>query len=171
MCSSTSTGTHVVKAPLSTKYAALNGPKGVLGAPIAEAVSVTGLGQWQQFQRGNLFHLASGAVTSLTGAFLATWKQLGGVASALAFPRRDPSTVPGGSQQIFTLSALYTSPTTGMHMVNGALYAAYVRLGGPAGALGFPTNDPHAWNGKTRVDFQHGSLVLDPATGTVTRLP
>jgi uncharacterized protein with LGFP repeats len=223
ICTSPSTGTHLVKAPLSTKYAALKGPAGVLGLPIADpsttslrtlsrfqrgticsssavgtwavlnpienlwwatgeaggfyglptadAVGVTGEGQWQRFQHGVIFHSNSGAVNAVTGSYFTKWDQLGGAGAGLGFPLKGPVAVAGGFQQAFAYGALYTSSATGMHVVDGALYPAYRRLGGAAGTLGFPASDPYAWDHRTRADFQHGSLVFDPSTGIVTRLP
>jgi hypothetical protein len=170
ICSNSTVGTFAVLDPIDTTWWANGQAAGSFGLPTADAATVTGQGQWQRFQSGAIFHLTSGAVTDVRGSYFAKWTQLGGVNAGLGFPLRARETVAGGAQQVFAHGALYALSTTGIHMVNGAIYTAYTKLGGSAGTLGFPTSDPYAWNGKTRVDFQHGSLVYDPSTGTVTRL-
>ena len=63
--------------------------------------------------------------------------------------------------------AIYHSAATGAHEVHGELFTAYIAQGGGAGHLGAPISDVHDDDGRRRSDFEHGSLVLDPETGTV----
>lgn len=170
ICSSAA-GTWAVVDPVDLTWRAKGEASGVFGLPTADVSTVTGQGHWQRFQHGGIFELTAGTIIVVSGALYTKWSQLGGIGSGLGFPQRYPSAVAGGTQQIFLNGGLYSSAATGVHMVDGPIYTEYVHLGGPAGTLGFPTTDPYASDGLTRVDFQHGSLVFDPSTGTVTRLP
>jgi uncharacterized protein with LGFP repeats len=51
--------------------------------------------------------------------------------------------------------------------MGGPILDAWVAQGFEGGPLGFPTGDPYAVAGGTRVDFQGGSLTLDAGTGSV----
>ncbi|QXG76197.1 Ltp family lipoprotein [Modestobacter sp. L9-4] len=62
---------------------------------------------------------------------------------------------------------LFTSPATGTHDVHGDILARYNAVGGPGGALGYPTTDEQ---GTPRVygavnHFQYGSIYWSPASG------
>jgi uncharacterized delta-60 repeat protein len=49
--------------------------------------------------------------------------------------------VAGGQQQQFAGGTIYWSQSTGAHVVQGAILARYLGMGGPAGPVGFPTTD------------------------------
>ena len=67
--------------------------------------------------------------------------------------------------------AIYHSAITDAHEVHGDLFAEFLAQGGVAGPLGAPVSDVHDDGGHLRSDFEHGSLVLDPATGVVELIP
>lgn len=84
----------------------------------------------------------------------------------LGNPLRAQRVVPGGRMQEFTPGNLYWSPGTGAHVVSGANLVEYLRTGGPAGTLGFPTTDEvPARDGQGRYnDFAGGSVYWSGAT-------
>ena len=139
--------------PIENLWWATGEAGGFYGLPTADAVGVTGEGQWQRFQHGVIFHSNSGAVNAVTGAYFTKWDQLGGAGAGLGFPLSGPVAVAGGFQQAFAYGALYTSSATGMHVVDGALYPAYRRLGGPAGRWASRTTDPYAWDAQDQGRF------------------
>ncbi|HWC81151.1 MAG TPA: choice-of-anchor D domain-containing protein [Pseudonocardiaceae bacterium] len=72
----------------------------------------------------------------------AYYAQLGGSRSYLSDPvNAEYSTANGGMAEDFRGGSIYWSAATGAHAVHGVILAHYQALGGPAGALGYPTTD------------------------------
>jgi GH25 family lysozyme M1 (1,4-beta-N-acetylmuramidase) len=97
----------------------------------------------------------------------AYYAQLGGSSSYLGKPTDSPHPVPGGEAQDFTGGSIYWSARTGAHVVQGAILAHYLALGGPGGFLGFPVTDETATpDGVGRFNhFAHdGSIYWTQAT-------
>jgi hypothetical protein len=68
-------------------------------------------------------------------------------------------------------SALYWSEATGAHFLSGAILENWLTHGGPAGALGYPTEDERpSENGQGRVaTFENGTITWYPGKGcTIT---
>jgi uncharacterized protein with LGFP repeats len=65
----------------------------------------------------------------------------------------------------FQGGAIYWSPSTGAHVVYGAIGAKYNSLGGPASSLGRPTSDEAGIPGGRVSYFQHGKIVWTPGGG------
>lgn len=168
ICYSSATGTHLVTNPLQNTYRELGGTSSELRLPVAEQ-RVTARGAVSQaFARGGLFRTASGTVTPLTGVFWTVWRARH---TELGFPIGTPITIGAARRVHFQHGNMYTSAATGTHYVVGDVFRRYSALGGATGPLGLPTSDAYSWKGKRRVDFQGGSLVEDPATRAITRLP
>jgi uncharacterized protein with LGFP repeats len=117
---------------------------------------------------------------TLDAATAAKYQQLGGEA-VLGLPTGQPEKVGNGTAQAFDKGTIYSSPSTDAYLVRGEILRVYLAQGGPAGPLGFPTNDesqeaggPDIPNGGWRSDFEHGSITwLNQGNGafkeTVTR--
>jgi uncharacterized protein with LGFP repeats len=110
---------------------------------------------------------------TLDAATAAKYQQLGGEA-VLGLPTGQPEKVGNGTAQAFDKGTIYSSPSTDAYLVRGEILRVYLAQGGPAGPLGFPTNDesqeaggPDIPNGGWRSDFQHGSITwLNQGNGT-----
>ena len=70
----------------------------------------------------------------------AYYAKLGG-AGYLGAPTGAQYAVGGGTARDYRYGSIYSSATTGTHMVHGAILARYKALGGPGGVLGFPLTD------------------------------
>jgi hypothetical protein len=75
-----------------------------------------------------------------TSPILARYLDLGGATSFLGAPTGTEYTIADGSGQDYHNGALYTSPATGTHDVQGPILTKYQEFHGPTG-LGFPTTD------------------------------
>lgn len=105
----------------------------------------------------------------ITSPILARYLDLGGAASFLGAPVGGEYAIAGGTGQDYEHGAIYYSPATGSHFMEGPILAHYLELGGPA-ALGFPYVDetPTAdtigrYNHFNRPDGV--SIYWSPATG------
>lgn len=67
--------------------------------------------------------------------------------------------------EAYEKGAIIKSPVTGTHAVWGPIGDTWAQQGFDGGPLGLPLNEEYDWQGLKRVDFQHGYITLDPATG------
>ena len=112
---------------------------------------------------------------SMDGPTAAAYEKLGG-ASALGAPTAMAATVGGGTMLAFTNGTIFSSPSTGAHLVQGEILKTYTAQGGPAGKLGFPTSDEAETGGGYKVtgggwvgEFQHGTITwLNNGNGAFT---
>ncbi len=110
---------------------------------------------------------------TLDAATAAKYQQLGGEA-VLGLPTGQPEKVGNGTAQAFAKGTIYSSPSTDAYLVRGEILRVYLAQGGPAGALGFPTNDEYQTAGGPDVphggwisEFEHGSISwLNQGDGT-----
>ena len=113
-----------------------------------------------------------GEVT-LDGPTAEAYAKAGGEAT-LGVPTAQPEKVGDGTVQAFANGTIYSSPSTGAHVVQGEILRVYTENGGPAGQLGFPTTDeaetaggPDVANGGWISEFQHGTITwLNHGDGT-----
>jgi hypothetical protein len=168
---------------ITAHYIALGENGSPLGASVYGEVAVAG-GTAQRYQRGRISSKRGVGTFETIGALSAHYVRTGAEAGPLGFPVARPVAGPGGgSGQRFERGRISWSPTTGARVTSGAIAARYAQLGGEAGPLGYPVADervvdtmPGPWRrpGAVQVrrsDFQRGSLVLDPRSGTVAQQP
>jgi uncharacterized protein with LGFP repeats len=88
----------------------------------------------------------------------------------LGQPTRDEQPTADGRARFtdFEHGSIYSSPATGAHEVSGPILTAWRARGAERSALGLPTGDEHGVPGGRAQSFEHGTLRLDPATGTVS---
>ncbi|MCG7609751.1 hypothetical protein BA059_09805 [Mycolicibacterium sp. (ex Dasyatis americana)] len=92
----------------------------------------------------------------------------------LGAPTAQPEKVGDGTVQAFANGTIYSSPSAGAHVVQGEILRVYTANGGPAGTLGFPTEDedetgggPDVANGGWISEFEHGTITwLNKGDGT-----
>lgn len=109
----------------------------------------------------------------LDGPTADAFNKAGGEAT-LGLPTAQPETVGDGTVQAFANGTIYSSPSTGAHVVQGEILRVYTEGGGPGGALGFPTADeaetgggPDVANGGWTSEFQNGTITwLNQGDGT-----
>ena len=77
--------------------------------------------------------------------------------------------VAGGARQRFEQGQIYAKDSVGAHLLTGAILDAYLKKGGPAGSLGFPTTDVRRLqDGRTSARFEHGVITCGAAGCKVT---
>ncbi|MCI0635357.1 MAG: SpoIID/LytB domain-containing protein [Actinobacteria bacterium] len=96
----------------------------------------------------------------VVGAIRAKYDALG---CAPGLPMSREVQVAGGTRQTFEGSTIYHSAATGAHELHGPVLDHYLRRGGPAGNLGFPTSDVRRMpNDNARASFEHGVITCEP---------
>jgi uncharacterized protein with LGFP repeats len=137
--SSTATGAHAVAGELLTSWWASGGVDGPYGWPTADTRSIEG-GKTSEFAGGTMFSSAATGPHWLVGPVLARYLA-DDAPAVLGFPLADQAPVTGGEAAAFQKGSIYSSPSTGAHIVRGDVRAAWWGRGGIAGPLGFPTAD------------------------------
>jgi uncharacterized protein with LGFP repeats len=153
---------------IEEKYQALGGVKSFLGEPVGTTYQV-GDGLGQNYAAGAIYWSPATGAWSVHGAILTHYLQLGGPAGILGFPITDETGAPDGVGRYnhFQSGAIYWTPATGAHEVQGAIYAEWARLGWEGSVVGYPiTDETGAPDGVGRYNhFQSGAIYWTPATG------
>jgi uncharacterized protein with LGFP repeats len=165
---SPTTSIHRLSGTIASSYAALGGPSGVLGFPLAAAVTGPTSDVSQLFQKGTMYSSPTQGAEYVLAALNDEYLKVGGVAGRFGEPIENTTTYPDGGQgQHFRNGWLYWSAATGLDDVAGVIGQAYEKLGGPGGLLGYPiageTAEP---NGGARQAFQNGTLYSSPTLGS-----
>ncbi|PPK97770.1 LGFP repeat-containing protein [Kineococcus xinjiangensis] len=95
------------------------------------------------------------------------WLALGGTSGTLgaATSAELPTPAKHGAYQHFQRGSLYWSPTTGSHLVKGAIRDRWASTGWENSPLGFPVNDEAMLPRGAYNHFQGGSVYWSAATG------
>jgi uncharacterized protein with LGFP repeats len=108
---------------------------------------------------------------SLDGPTAEAYQKAGGEAK-LGVPTAAVETVGDGTVATFTNGTIFSSPSTGAHLVQGEILRVYTEAGGPAGPLGFPTSSEAQTGGGPRTtgggwisEFQNGTITWTNAGG------
>lgn len=107
----------------------------------------------------------AGAPEVKTAAISAAYISSGAGAGPLGAPIGGEYSVTNGRVQAYERGRIYWSPTTGAHLVYGAILSKYLALGGPDSPLGLPTSDEGDVRGGRSNEFQRGAVYWSPATG------
>lgn len=158
------TGAWSVRGGLLAHYRATGATSGALGFPLSHETAV-GARAVQRFQYGYVIWSASG-IQTVYGAIATRYAAIGGPASKLGMPVGAEVTIPGGAVQRFEGGYIYWHPTHGAIEVWGAISTRYHDLGGPSGALGWPTTSEVAVKGGAMQSFQNGKITWSAKTGT-----
>jgi uncharacterized protein with LGFP repeats len=175
---SPSTGAHVVYGAIGARYESIGGPS-AYGLPISDEANVSFVARARvsQFQGGRAIYwsLASGAHL-VYGAIEAEYLHTANerdyygrvVKTLLGAPTSDEMNVPGvagARMNTFQGGNIYWSPSTGAHVVYGAILARYESIGGPTSFLGLATSDELQYGNGRISFFQHGYIVWTPSGG------
>ncbi len=165
-----STGAHEVHGAIRNKWAALGWERGPMGYPVSdEIVTADGTGRVSFFQNGAIFwHPALGAY-AIYGAIGAKYRSINYERSNYGYPLTDELGTPDGVGRYnhFQGGSIYWTPSTGAHLVYGAIRDKWASLGWERSVLGYPTSDelPTA-DGRGRFNyFQRGRIFWYPNTG------
>ena len=165
---SAATGSHAVVAETHDTYAAWGGPAGRLGWPTTgDVCGLRGDGCFQQFRGGSIYWSPVTGAHTVGGAIAVTWGHTGWENGLLGYPLTSEIPIArGGRFQRFQGGSIYWSPTTGAHVVTGAIRDTWGRAGWEIGLLGYPLTGeiPIARGGRFQR-FQGGSIYWSPTTG------
>lgn len=154
------TGAHTINPTVKKLWDAVGGPKGTMGYPRTDPVSMGG-GWVQVFQRGAVADgPKTGACTVRTQLF-DCWSFLGRAQGVLGWPKGEERAIRGGRQQDFTGGiALNATGSKYGFAVRGKVLTAYLAAGGATGRYGFPLENPRtASGGRLTQKFQHGTIT------------
>jgi len=168
------TGAHLVAGAIQDAWAAQGWERSALGYPVTDELGTPNQdGAYNHFQGGSLYWSPPTGAHLVTGAIQDAWAAQGWERSALGYPTSDEAATASrtGAFNRFQHGAIYWSPGTGAHAMTAPILARWVSLGSETGALGYPTSDPYAVPGGTRVNFQGGSLTESTTTGAVSGGP
>jgi hypothetical protein len=119
--------------PISDKYAALGGERGILGRPAAEErVTPDGVGRFRHFERGSIYWHPSVGAHEVHGLIRQKWAELGWERSFLGYPTSDEIRVPDGAYSEFQGGAIYWSAANNAIDVKKAGESPTARVRQPA---------------------------------------
>jgi uncharacterized protein with LGFP repeats len=153
-----------------TKYLALGGPGGKLGAPTSGYICglVRG-GCFANYQGGSIYWSPASGAHTVRGAIGGSWGSHGWERGWLGYPTGDEvcGLVRGGCLQLFQGAAVYWSPATGVQPIQDPVTPGYQAQGWERGLLGYPTGRQVCGlvRGGCFQGFQGGTLYTSPATG------
>ena len=165
------TGAHWVNGHIRTLWADLGWERSLLRYPVADlSRTPSGNGYLTRFQGGTIYWSSATGAHYLTGATLTKYTAMGAEATVLRYPTTNTTrTINGdGTYQHFQGGSIFWSGASGAHPVTGAIRSKWASLGWERSWLGYPTSDPFTVTVGRRQNFQHGNLVWNRSTGTVT---
>ena len=165
------TGVHDLQGAVRDRYAATGWERGSLGYPTTDhAATSDGRGRFQFFRNGAIFWSPETGAHDLQGAVRDRYAATGWERGPLGYPTTDHAATSDGRGrfQFFRNGAIFWSPETGAHDLQGAVRDRYAAMGWERGPLGYPTSDAYAVPGGSRTDFQHGQLTDIGGVVTVT---
>jgi hypothetical protein len=168
---SAGTGAHSISGAIRDAWAAKGGPDSYLHLPVTdEQRTPDGRGWFSHFQGGSVYWSAPTGAHVIGGAIRDAWARTGWERGRLGYPLTDETPINGGWAAHFQGGSIYWTPSTGAHVVGGAIRDAWATLGWELSPLGWPTSDEYAVPGGRRSDFQGGSLTWTPSQGIIPEL-
>jgi peptidoglycan/xylan/chitin deacetylase (PgdA/CDA1 family) len=164
------TPTVYVFGAILSKYQSIGTVTSSLGFPVTDELAAAGGGRYNNFQNAYsaIYWSSATAAHVVLGAIRTKWNAYGGSGGSLGYPVADEAAVTIGRASQVQHGNVYWSSGVGAHAVTGAILTRYLSLGGTGGRLGVPVTDPYAVSGGLRVDFAHGSIIWNSATGATT---
>jgi uncharacterized protein with LGFP repeats len=113
--SAAATGVHELHGAIFGRWAALQGPGGVLGLPTTdERTTPDGRGRYNHFVGGSVYWSSSTGAHAVGGAIRSRWAALGWERSRLGYPTSDEYAVSGGRRSDFAHGSLIWSARSGV---------------------------------------------------------
>lgn len=167
------TGAHEVHGQIWQAWAASGWETGPLGYPVTdETRTPNGRGTYNNFRGGSIYWSPTTGAQVVTGEIRDAWAAHGWEGGALGFPigPRQAGATPGASYQQFQNGIVYSSPSTGVHVVQDQIAQVWLSLGGDRSSFGPPRSDEYTWDDRVgrRSDFTVGSLEWSPTDGVHT---
>ncbi|NLE80603.1 MAG: esterase [Rhodococcus sp.] len=158
-----------VAGVIAGAYQAAGGAAGPLGFPTTpELGTPDGRGRFNHFEHGSIYWTPETGAHAIRGAILDEWARQGWEGGPLGYPVADEVPTPGkpGAVQGFEIGAMYSSPDTGTHAVQGMIMGKYGELGYEGGWLGFPKSSEIPTRDFGRFnEFEGGNIYWSPLSG------
>lgn len=158
-----------VAGAIGGAYQKAGGPASTLGYPTTEERGTPdGRGRYNHFRGGAIYWTPQTGAHPVVGKIFEEWRNQGWEGGPLGYPVLDEVPTPDGrgAVQGFEIGAMYWTPETGAHAVQGMILGKYAELGYETGVLGYPTSSEQpARDGGRFGEFQHGRIYWSPLTG------
>lgn len=183
-------GANRVQGAIRDKWLSLGGAMGGLGYPMAEfEATYPDGGKEGRFAtpggpgpdgqpKASIFWTASTGAHYVLGAIRQEFQGCGGPGYGVGYPTTDELPTPDGIGRFNHFSggaSVYSTPSTGAHLIKGAIRDHWAALGWEAGPLGYPVTDElptpdgvGRFNHFSRQDG--GSIYWSPGTGAAAVL-
>ncbi|MCW2693143.1 MAG: SpoIID/LytB domain [Mycobacterium sp.] len=170
------TGAHEIQGDIRSRWANLGWEAGPLGYPVTdESGTPDGVGRFNHFsQGGSVYWTPSTGAHGVYGAIRAEWAATGWETGPMGYPTTDETGTPdriGRFNHFTKAGSIYWTPTTGAHVIYGAIRATWAASGWETGPSGYPISDEYGVPGGRANDMQHGRLTFSFATRQVTAGP
>lgn len=147
------------------KHEELGGIHGALGHVQTNVLPLSdGRGRASTFEHGGvIYYAASTGAHGVWGDLLEAYLDDGGPTGRLGYPTTDRQQVGDGRGVRFLTQhgGVYSTESTGAHVVPPPVFALYADAGGPGGSYGYPTGDPQRLPGNgVRQTFEGGTLEV-----------
>ena len=166
---SPSTGAHIVRGGIASRWASSGGQNGFLGYPRATQVCGQRAGGClQSFQGGTIYWSPATGAWTVKGAIGGRYSASGAHRGSLGYPVAleacgQPAS---GCIQRFQFGTIYWSPATGAWSSRGAVGSRYAAAGAHRGSLGYPTADLRCLSGGCAQSFQRGFISWTATAGS-----
>lgn len=147
------------------KHEALGGIYGALGHVQTNVTTLSdGTGRASIFEHGGvIYYTGPTGACGVWGDLLEAYLDDGGPTGRMGYPTSDRQKVGDDRGVRFTTrhGAVYSTSTTGAHVVPPPVFALYAGAGGPGGSYGYPTDDPERLVGDgVRQTFEGGTITV-----------
>jgi hypothetical protein len=163
------TGAQVIYGDIRQKWAEYGWETSFLGYPVTDELGTPdGVGRFNHFQGGSIYWTPATGAKVIYGDIRAKWASIGWETSFLGYPVTDELGTPDGVGRFnhFQGGSIYWTPSTGAHLVYGAIRDKWASMGWETSALGYPTTDELDLPGGGRYNkFQGGTIKWTPAAG------
>lgn len=172
-----STGAREVRGAIRDTWNRLGKDRSALGYPTTDELGTPDArGRFNHFHTGSIYWSPGTGAREVRGAVRDTWARQGWELGPLRLPATDERATPDGrgAHNHFEGGSIYWSPTTGAHVVRGAIrdrwamvtYRPTYSPGWELGPLGYPvTSESSTPDGRGRYNhFEHGSIYWSPST-------
>jgi uncharacterized protein with LGFP repeats len=163
-----SSGAHQIGGAIRDKWASIGWERSDLGFPTTDELPTpNGRGAYNAFTGGSIYWSPSSGAQAVRGAIRDKWGTVGWENGPLGFPTTSETPVSGGAANHFQGGSIYWSPSTGAHIVGGAVRDKWASMGWERSSLGYPTSEEIPTNYGVKQTFANGALYFSAADGRV----
>ncbi|MFZ2176601.1 MAG: hypothetical protein WAW17_21680 [Rhodococcus sp. (in: high G+C Gram-positive bacteria)] len=157
------TGANQIGGRIRDKWSDLGWETGFLHYPTTRESAANG-GSFNHFQGGSIYWSPATDAHQVGGLIRDKWAAMGWENSPLQFPTSDEFSAGGtsGRGNHFQGGSIYYSPSTGTHVVWGAIKDNWASRGWENGKYGFPTSDEYDFEDGKAKNFEGGTIDWKP---------